>query len=424
MNEEKQFSFYSLFIWILAILFFFYEFFLRVLLATVAKDIIYSLKITAEQFAIIGSAYYLTYSFMQVPVGMLLDRFSARFLITVATALCAFGILWIGFADGFTPAFIGRLMIGLGSSFGFVSLMIVTLNWFPKKYFAFLIGCGQFLGALGPISAGAPIAILLNTVDGNWRLIFVGVALFGTILTIFIGLFLQSKPITADTIVFVDKKDPLGKRLKSLLMRPQIWWVLFYSATIYVTLPLLGAFWGTSYLETKGFARPSAAFIISMVWVGLAIGSPLFGKISDSMKLRKPFIAICAACGIISSLLVLFTPSKNHFYLSFLFFLIGIAGSGQNLSFAIIAELSPNSLRATALGINNTAIMGFAAIIPPFVTSIIQRFTENNEFTELAFEKGLSIIPIFFSIAFVISLFGIKETFCRQQNEIHKIEKS
>lgn len=225
-----------------------------------------------------------------------------------------------------------------------------------------------------------------------------------------------------EAIVFIDKKIPLGKRLKSLLSYSQVWWIFCYGATTYVALPLLGAFWGTSYLETRGFAKPSAAFIISMVWVGLALGSPILGRLSDGIKRRKIFLATCSIVGLVSSILFLYTPSTNIIYLCFLFFLIGIGGSGQNISFALISEHSPKSLKATALGLNNTMIMGFAAIMSPFVTSVIQHFAKNQGgLSELAFEKGLLIIPIAFAISLVVVLFAIRETFCRQQNTVHLI---
>jgi len=418
-KKAKNNSFYSYFIWGLAVLFFFYEFFLRVLPATVAKQIFQDIDISIEQFALIGSGYYLAYSVMQFPVGILLDKFSAKLWVTIAVMTCALGAIWFSFSDGFISAFISRLMIGFGSSFGFISLMVVTLNWFSKKHFAFLIGCGQLLGALGPLCAGAPIALIMAQTHGDWRLIFLWVALFGVVLGLAIAFFYKDKPLSKKKIVFVDKKKPLRKQLAALLVRPQVWWILLYTGVVYVTIPLLGAFWGASYLEARGFASPKAALMISMIWLGLAIGSPIFGRWSDWMKRRKPLMALCAILGITSSVLLLWTPNENPYYLGLLFFLLGIAGSGQNLAFAIITEHSPKDLHATALGMNNTALMGFAAIIPPFVTTIIRSYTNNGELTALAFEKGFSLIPIFFALALVLVLFAIKETFCRQQMEIH-----
>ncbi len=377
---------------------------------------------SAEQFALIGSAYYLTYAFMQIPVGLLLDRFSVKLLVTSACAFCTLGTLWFSFADGFLGAFIGRLLIGLGSSFGFVGLMIVTLNWFPRRQFAFLVGCGQFFGAIGPLCAGTPIAWMLIAVNGDWRLIFRWVGIVGGILAVLIGIFFKGKPVNTSKVVFVDHVEPLRKRIVALLQSGPIWWILLYSATVYMSLPLIGAFWGTSFLEAKGFAKPAAAGIVSMVWLGLAVGSPLIGKISDLIKRRKPLIMLCGILGLISSTLILYTSIKSGLVLGSLFFLVGLGGSGQNISFAIITEYSPKSLKATALALNNTALMGFAAVVPPIVTYIMKNFTAGGNLTEAAFIKGLTVIPLSFSLALLIAVFAIRETFCRQQNTIHKMQ--
>lgn len=424
MNKEKKFSVLGFFVWGIALLFFFYEFFLRVLPATSASLIIKSLDIGIQQFAVIGSAYYITYSLMQIPVGIFLDRFNPRILITIAAGLCSLGVFWFSFADGFFPAFMSRLLIGLGSSFGFVSLVYTTLNWFPKKHFAFLTGCGQFLGAIGPLAAGGPIAMLLEDFDGNWRLIFRFAAIFGFILTGLILIFFQGKPPSKDRVIFVDKKDPLLKRLKTLLIRPQVWWILLFAGMIYVSIPILGAFWGTSYLKTRGLSTASAASVISMIWIGYAVGSVVLGKFSDRMKRRKPMIALAAAIGLISGVLFLFLKMDKELLLSGILFFIGFAASGQNLAFALISEQSPKSVRATGIGLTNSSIMGTAAIMGPIVTTIIRHFTVDGKVSEMAFEKGFLILPISFGIALLVALFGIRETFCREQTTVHKVHNS
>lgn len=422
LSEEKKVSWVGLFSWLLALLFFFYEFYLRVLPATAAKLIIGDLNLSLEQFAYLGSAYYLTYSFMQVPVGLLLDKFAPRLLITVAAMVCTIGILLFSVAENFYIAFLARLLIGLGSAFGFVSLMVVTIEWFHGKHFASLLGFGQALGAIGPLAAGGPTALLLSASGENWRYIFLMVGIFGVALTVLMGLFLRGKPTPEEKIIFIDTKDPLKKRLKKLFLLPQVWWTLSYAGTVYVSLPLLGAFWGASYLLTRGLDHSTAAFVISMIWVGLAVGSPVVGKVSQMLHRRIPVLIGTALIGIIASVCFLWTKSSHEVYLSFLFFLVGFAGAGQNLAFALMKDNAPQSLQATALGMNNTAIMGFAAVIPPIVTAIIQSVSPLSGPNERAFEIGLTAIPIAFFIALLIALFGIKETYCRAQNRIHTLK--
>ncbi len=361
---------------------------------------------------------------MQLPFGMLLDRFSVKLLLTTAASLCSFGVLWFSFSSGFMSAFICRLMIGLGSACGFIGLMVVTLNWFPKKYFAFLIGCGQFLGAIGPLCAGAPIARIMKATGGQWRPIFLWVGIFGIVLTVAIALFFKGKPsLDSSAIVVIDKKQALGKRLKKLLSTKQVYIVLAYAATSYVALPLFGAFWGTTYLETRGMSKTVAAFVISMIWIGLAVGCPLLGKVSDLIRRRKPLLIGCSFIGLVASSALFFLPVSSPLLLSVIFFGIGLAGSGQNLSFAVMAEQAPKSLRATALGLNNTAIMGLAALLPPFVTSIIQSNTGGGALTAIAMEKGLILVPVCFAVAISLSFFLLKETYCREQNAIYHINK-
>jgi len=423
LSKKHRFSIYSFFIWGLAILFFLYEFFLRVFPATISKDIVSGLDISLEQFALISSAYYITYSIMQIPVGILLDRFPFKTVVTMGAALCTLGAVWFAFSHSFLPAFAARLLIGSGSAFGFITLIVVTLNWFPKKNFAFILGCGQLIGASGPLIAGGPVALLLGLV-GDWRIIAFWVAIFGVGLTVLVGMFLEGKPVKDEEIPVIDKKIPLLKRISGLLRITQIWWVLVYAGTIYVALPILGAFWGTAYLEASGFEKPKAAFVISMIWLGLAIGAPLSGRLTDQMRKRKPTICLLAIIGGVSSSLILFGSITNEYYLAALFFLIGVAGTGQNISFALIAENAPKALRATAPAMNNTAIMGAGALLPLVVTLVMRYFSGGNVFSQAAFEKGLTLIPIGFSVALLVGLFAIKETFCRHRSEIHHLRQT
>lgn len=420
---KEKVTFYAIFIWFLAILFFFYEFFIRIVPATISENIIADMGITPEQFSIIGSAYYITYSMMQFPVGILYDRYGVRLFLTFACGICTIGVFGFAFADNFISGVISRLLIGFGSSFGFISLLILALNWFPQRYFAFLAGLGQMLGAVGPLLAGAPVAFLMHLLNNNWRLIFEGIGIFGMILTLLILVFVRTKPKSdQEEVIYLKKETPLSQRLKKLLKIPQVWITMLYAGSIYVTMPLLGAYWGTLYLQVRGYSKASAALMISMIWIGLALGSPIIGRLSDRFHRRKPFLMCTSFLGIITSLLILYLPIENRLILSSLFILIGVSASGQSLSFATITDNVPDELRATAIGANNSLVMLFGAIFPPLVTWIMQEEAGSDAIYRLIdFQIGFLLMPIAFGSAFLIALFGIKETFCRTQGTIHYI---
>ena len=163
-----------------------------------------------------------------------------------------------------------------------------------------------------------------------------------------------------------------------------------------------------------------AASIISMQWAGYAVSSPLIGKLSDRVKRRKPFLYASALLGAIVSAIILGVP-VNKIVLYPLFILVGAAIAGQTLTFTIILENAPKKLHSSALGVNNAISMLFAALIAMIVGWIIQ--SSGGSFSEPALTKGLMVVPVLLFLAFLVALFGIKETYCRQQHEVHALHK-
>jgi len=430
-SQSRSPLFLGMFIWGLAALFFLYEFFLRVFVATISDAVIADLDLTAQQFATMGAGYYLVYSIMQLPVGILVDHFGARLLLTIAVFLAGLGGFWFGFVHGFFDGFISRCFMGFGSSFAYVCLLVLALSWFPRKHFGLMAGIANFLGAVGPILAGGPLAFILTLFHDNWRLVIGGIGAFGFLLAILIGVFVRNAPPREQgkMVHLEPAKETLAVRLRSLLHNPQVWFIVIYSGFIYVCLPLLGAYWGTSYLQSRGFSRTVAASIASMLWIGMGVGAPLLGKLSDTMKRRKPSLYCCALLGIIITICTVYLPVESRLLYMVLFFLIGFASSAQSVAFAIIAEHVPSKLHATAIGINNTMIMLFAAILPPIVSSFIGRSVAAHHetagyFLPDDFKAGFFLMPIFYLCAYLIATFFIRETYCRQQFEVVKVKKA
>lgn len=427
MTNKKTITFLALFIWFLASLFYLYEFFLRVFISTISDQIIQELHLTAQKFSIIGAGYYLAYSLMQLPVGIMIDRFGARLLLTIAVVLASLGAVWFAFAYHFQTAFLSRCFMGFGSSFAYICLLVLALNWFPKSHFGLMVGIANFLGALGPFLAGGPLSLLLNLFNNNWRLLLSLIGAIGFILAIMVGLFVRNAPARKmKEIIFLDPyKEGLAKRLLLLAKNSQAWVIVLYAGIVYVCLPLLGAYWGTSFLQARGLNRNIAASLSSILWIGFAIGAVLTGKFSDSIKRRKPLMLLCAFIGMIASGLIVYIPSTPILLFGFLFFCIGFASSGCSVSIAIISEHVESKLHATAIGLNNSLLTFLPAIIPPAISFLIQRSVEKTHSPNLSienFQSGLFLMPIIYATAFLICLFFVKETYCRSQFDIVKVK--
>lgn len=403
-------TFLGIMIWLLAGSFFLYEFFLRTFLGTVIHELSHSLHANIEHLTLIDAAYCLTYGLMQIPVGILVDRYGARITLTTGALICTMGVFIFALANSIYIAILARMIMGVGSAFAFVCLLTFTLSWLPKRFSGLFFGLAQLLGAIGPMLAGAPLVLMLYKFHDNWHMVIAVIGVIGLMLTLLIALFVRNNPNVAKTI-------RLTQQLSLLFKDTQAWKIVIYTATVYFSLALLGTLWGTTYLETRGFSHTHAALITSTMWFGLAFGCPLAGAISDLIKRRKPLLVAASGLGIIISTTILVTPYNSSSLFITLFFLLGIASSGQSIAFNVIAEHARPTLRATALGFNN-AIIGLAnAALIPLTGLIIQAsfhghyLTSNPAFHRGNFTLGLSSMPMVYLIALLLAIFGIKETY-------------
>jgi len=420
-TDENKISILGFSIWLLAALFFLYEFFLRTFVGSVATQVIPDLHLNAETFALLGTAYYVTYGGMQMPVGILTDKFGIKRILIFALLVCSSATLYFAHAHSFIGGFISRILMGFGSSFAFVCLLVICVMWFPRKYFAFFAGSSQFIGTMGPLLAAGPLVAILAHSQMSWRILLTYIAVFGIILALLILVIMRPKPRGHDTTTIVlSNKEPLLKNLKMLMRNKQAWAVAFYSATNYVPIAMLGAIWGTIYLQSRGLSQGQAANMISLSWLGYAIGCPAVGAFSDFCKRRKPILVFCSALGIVVSIFITYIPNISNIGYAILFFSLGIAASGQNVGFAAISEHVAPSVKATALGMNNGTMVLFDASMPPLIVYFVCK-SAHGDMTHLILQNfftGFSVLPILFGLSAFLAIFFIRETYCKPQKEM------
>lgn len=418
-KSDQPISGLGLLIWSLGAVFFLYEFFLRTFVGSVASQLMIDLHLNAETFAIIGSAYYVTYGFMQIPVGILTDKFGVKAIMIFATLVCVVSTYWFAHADSFASALGARLLMGFGSSFAFICLLVITSTWLPRQYFAFFAGTSQFVGTMGPLIAGGPLILLMNSTHQTWRAMITEIGGTGLLLAALMLVFVRNKPKSrSDELIFLKPSVKLMESLPKLFADQQSWIVALYSAVVYVSIALLSTFWGTRYLEAQGLSQSVAASMISLSWLGYAIACPALGAWSDYTERRRPTMMVASLLGVIATLVIAYAPLQHaHWVYGVAFVALGIAAASQSLGFATISELADSNNRATALGLNNGAITIFTATIPPWVSHLIQlsQSDPHAALTPANFTQAFAVMPILYGIGFLIAAFLLKETYCKPQ---------
>lgn len=408
MTQNKSISTLGIGIWSLAALFFLYEFFTRTFIGTIATNVMSKFHLSASELSVVGAAYYMTYALMQVPVGGLIDRFGIKKQLVMANLCCVAGLFLFAFAHTYAILVVSRLLIGFGSSFAFISLLMLAINWFPSKNFGFFSGATQILGAIGPMLAGAPLLWLLHVTDNHWETAILYVAVAGIMLSLFLAIFLKDHPKKTPPSI-LENQTALSAKLLGLMKNKQLQWIAIYSFCIYASISLLGAIWGTYYLETRGISKVLAANITSTIWLGLAIGSPLIGFVSDAIQNRRKPLLYCALLGVVITAGISYWPTHSPWVFSCLYFSLGLIGAGQTLSFTALSDRVNRHEQATAMGMNNTAVMLGGATIPLFVGFTVERahthyahihhIAQATQYTHSDFSIGFSIMPMLYIIA-------------------------
>src|SRR5665811_13181 len=132
----------------------------------------------------ISAFYYYSYTPMQLPAGLLYDRFGPRRLITLAVLICAIGALLFGTTPSVFMASAGRFFMGIGSSFSFIGALLLVSRWFPPHYFALLTGLVQLMSSAGAIAGQVPLVTAIN--HWGWRSTIISLAIVGCLLALLV----------------------------------------------------------------------------------------------------------------------------------------------------------------------------------------------------------------------------------------------
>lgn len=410
----------------LASLFYVYEFMLRVMPSAMKTDMMHDFGITASGFGVIGSLFYWGYNPMQIPAGLLFDRFSTRKIISATVFICGLGAFIFGIAPNFTIVLIGRFLIGIGSAFAFIGALILGARWFEAKYFAMITGVVQFMGSMGAIIGVFPIAILLN--HFSWRTTQMGAGLFGIVLALLFWFVIRDHPPKAinkakHTIIKNDMTEK--QRVKTVLTNKQTWWVGVFAFASWSPMTIFPAWWGINYLAKYYHTTPDAAgSAIMFIWLGNAFASPLIGWWSNRINSRRIPLHVAGALSLATSLAVLYIPNMSWIEMYIICFLFGAAASAQTVTFGLVQDNNPPQVAGTAVGFNNMTVVMGGALLTPLVGFVLDYLWDGSmvgglKYYALAdYKLALLVMPLCSVLQLIASVFFIKETHCQAQYEL------
>jgi sugar phosphate permease len=239
--------------------------------------------IAATQLAFFTVMQLVVYAAMQVPVGVLLDRFGSRALLLAGLVLMTTGQLMFAFAESFPLAVVARAVLGAGDAMVFVSVIRLVSVWFLVRQAPMITQVTGWGGQLGSIAAAAPLTLLLNALGWTWS--FALVSTIGVVLVVAVAALVKDSPYRTDEVAVI-KLRALAQAVRTVWGNPGTrlgMWSHFsaqFAGTVFAML------WGFPFLvEGLGWSEVAAGTLL-MVMVGWVVVS---GIVLGALTARWPY---------------------------------------------------------------------------------------------------------------------------------------
>lgn len=397
-------------------LFYLYQFMIRVSPNVMNEELMMRLSIDAAALGGIMGLYYWSYSAMQIPLGLTMDRLGPRFFLCGAALLCAFASYLFGHTVDPFVAGGARFMMGAGSACGLIGTIKLGTIWLEPKHVAKVTAMTMLFGTLGATLGGAPLKILLLQV-GLLRTMDI-LAFVGIVVALIILFVVSNEPDLDHHDELPDlyaNKHPLSD-LSTILRTPQAWITALYGMIMYIPITTIGVVWGVSYVgHAVETSETLAASVVSAMFIGAAIGSPVFAFLSDYLKKRKlPMLIGSVVTTLVWLTIFLGDFSLNWLYI--LFFIAGFAYTAKVLTFASIVESMPINMSGVSLAFVNMVVMTTGIIFHPVIGFLIDYHWDGQvtasgipAYTMENYRFALMIIPICLAMSAIV-LWFMKET--------------
>jgi sugar phosphate permease len=340
--------------------------FYRATIAVVAPDLTRELSLDAGDLSLISAAFFYAYALAQIPIGIMLDRAGPARVMPPLYLLAALGVVLFAWAESPGLMTLGRFLIGAGLACGFVgALKLLTLSFDPAR-FATLTAVIISVGNIGTMAATTPLVLAVG--EWGWRGAFIAVALFHVGIALIFTLAIRPgrTPFRQSATGTVSRPAPFAG-FRRVLGQRDFWLISVVAFFRYGIFAAVQSLWAGPYLmDVLGFSPLAAGNLLLLLSVGLIVGAPVSGYLSDSVLQTRKGIMVGAMLGLAACLggLAWLPAEAGIAAFCVLFLAFGVFGSTGSVMYAHLKELVPPELSATSLtAMNIFPILGGGVVM-------------------------------------------------------------
>jgi MFS family permease len=411
-------------IWALGACLYLIAFFQRVAPAVFTDQLMSEFALGGAALGNLSAFYFYAYVAMQIPTGVLADRFGPRRVLAAGAGIAALGSWLFAAAPSFAWAAAGRLLIGASVAVGFVSMMKLASHWFAPRQFALATGMALLMGVVGGVIAGVPLRLLVEAF--GWRAVMAAVGMVSAVLCLATWLAVRDDPSERGFLGFHKggvahhEAIPVLRGIAEVLSYRNIWLLTLVPIGFSGCVLTFAGLWGVPWLrQIYGLDATRAVAITSTLLVAWALGGPLLGNWSQRQGRRKPLYLATSAVALAGWATVIFLDLPLLLLVPLLA-VIGFASGSLIIGFAWAKESVPLRLMGTAGGFCNMGPLLGGMLLQPGVGWLLDRGWKGEAlaggvriYDAAAWRDGFALMLAAAILSFV-GLLAARESHCRQ----------
>lgn len=412
-------------VWGLGALFYLFAFYQRVAPAVMTDQLMAEFAIGGAALGNLSAFYFYAYVAMQIPTGVMADRWGPRRVLAAGAGVAALGSLLFAFAPDFAWAGIGRLLVGASVAVAFVSTLKLASHWFPPQKYALASGMALFFGVVGGVMAGVPLRLLVENL--GWRSVMASAGAFAALLCVAAWVLVRDDPVERGYASHHqggegNKRGHHGSILAGLadtLSYRNTWLLMLAPIGFSGAVLTFAGLWGVPWLkQVHGLEPKAAAAVTSVLLVAWALGGPLLGNWSQRIGRRKPLYIVSGIVALLGWAGVIYLEPPL-WLMVVLLAITGFASGNIIIGFAWAKESLPLRLMGTASGVVNMGPLLGGVFLQPGVGWMLDRGWQGTQesgvrlYDAATWQAGFGLLFAAVALALVLLPFA-RETHCRQ----------
>ncbi|QNN54912.1 MFS transporter [Nocardioides mesophilus] len=381
-------------VWLTAVAVYFLAVFHRSSLGVAGISATERFHISASQLSTFTVLQLLVYAGMQIPVGVLLDRFGPQRLLLAGALFMTAAQLGFAFTGTYGGALVARVFVGMGDAMVFISVLRIIASWFPPMRNPILTAWTALLGQCGALVAAIPLARSLH--QFGWTTTFAVSAAVGLVLGLLVVLIVRDVPPGAPSSRAAKDVRTVGRDLRASWRDPGTQLGLWSHFTAQFGANVLGLLWGYPFfVHGEHTGRTTAGLLLSLLVVTMMVGGPLVG----GYIARNPWHRSTLVLGIVLAIMltwaaVLLWPGDAPVWLLVpMVVATGLGGPGSMVGFDVARTFNPSARLGSATGIVNVG--GFvASLLVVFAVGVLLDVLtpgESTDYSSHAYTVAMSV---------------------------------